>query len=61
MGAFGTLGIGGTQVATFNSGAGGNFSATFNIPAALQGSTRIAIRMQSTVGGFFAYNWFWNQ
>jgi hypothetical protein len=61
MGAYGTLGIGGTQVATFNSNAGGNFTATFNIPASLQGSTRIAIRMQSTTGIFFAYNWFWNQ
>jgi 3-methyladenine DNA glycosylase Tag len=60
MGAFGTLGVGGTQVATFNSGVGGNFSATYTIPAGLKGSTRIAIRLQSTTGGFFAYNWFWN-
>jgi 3-methyladenine DNA glycosylase Tag len=61
MGVYGTLGVGGTQVATFNSGSGGNFSATYNIPASLAGSTRIAIRIQSTTGGFFAYNWFWNQ
>jgi hypothetical protein len=61
MGAYGTLGIGGTQVATFNSGAGGNFTATYTIPASLAGSTKIAIRMNSTTGGFFAYNWFWNQ
>ena len=61
MGAFGTLGIGGTQVATFNSGAGGNFTATYTIPASLSGSAKIAIRMDSTTGGFFAYNWFWNQ
>jgi 3-methyladenine DNA glycosylase Tag len=61
MGAYGTYGIGGTQVASFNTGAGGNFSATYTIPAALAGSTNIAIRMDSTTGGFFAYNWFWNQ
>ncbi len=60
MGAYGTLAIGGTQVATFNSNAGGNFTATFKIPASLVGSQRIAIRMDSTSGGFFAYNWFWN-
>jgi hypothetical protein len=60
MGAFGTAGIGGTQVATINSGAGGSFTETFTIPASLQGSARIAIRMESTVGGFFAYNWLWN-
>jgi hypothetical protein len=61
MGAYGTYGIGGTQVATFNSGAGGNFSATYTIPAAFSGSKQIAIRMDSTTGGFYAYNWFWNQ
>jgi hypothetical protein len=60
MGPYGTLGIGGTKVASFGSGSGGNFTATFNIPAALAGSQRIAIRLQSTTGGFFAYNWFWN-
>ena len=60
MGAYGTLGVGGTMVATTNSGTGGAFQATYTIPAILVGSQRIAIRMQSTTGGFFAYNWFWN-
>lgn len=60
MGAYGTLGVGGTQVATFNSGTGGAFSATYNVPASLQGMSRIAVRIQSTNGVFFAYNWFWN-
>ncbi|HEX9017568.1 MAG TPA: hypothetical protein VF806_00170 [Anaerolineaceae bacterium] len=60
MGAFGTLGIGGISAGTFTSGAGGVMTATFNIPAALQGSDRIAIRLQSPTSGFFAYNWFWN-
>ena len=60
MGAFGTLGIGGTSVGSFNSGAGGAMSATFNIPAGLQGSSQIAIRLQSSTSGYYAYNWFWN-
>jgi hypothetical protein len=61
MGPFGTQGINGIVVATTNSGAGGSFSATYNIPAQLHGSERIAIRMQTThANPFFAYNWFWN-
>jgi hypothetical protein len=60
MGAFGTLGIGGTSVGSFNSGAGGAMSATFNIPAGLQGFSQIAIRLQSPTSGYYAYNWFWN-
>jgi hypothetical protein len=59
MGDFGTAGIGGIVVDTTNSGSGGSFTATYAIPAALKGSSRIAIRMDSP-GGFFSYNWFWN-
>lgn len=59
MGAYGTAGIGGIEVATFNSGSGGSMSLTYNVPDALKGSAKIAIRMESTAG-FFAYNWFWN-
>lgn len=59
MGAFGTQGIGGTAVGTTNSGAGGSFTATYNIPAGLKGATRLAIRLQSAQG-YFAYNWFYN-
>ena len=43
MGAYGTLGVGGTMVATTNSGTGGAFQATYTIPAILVGSQRIAI------------------
>ena len=60
MGAFGTQGIGGIRVDTINSGQGGSFTATFNIPAELQGSRRIAIRLSSPTSGFFAFNWFFN-
>ena len=60
MGKMGTKGVDGTEVATVSSTGGGAFSETFNIPAALQGEAQIAIRLQSTVGGFYAYNWFYN-
>ncbi len=59
MGKFGTAGIGGVVVDTINSGSGGSFEDTFDIPASLQGQTRIAIRMDAS-GGFFAFNWFFN-
>jgi hypothetical protein len=59
MGDYGTLGVGGIEVATTNSGAGGTFNETYNIPDSLKGSARIAIRLDSSTG-FFAYNWFWN-
>lgn len=61
MGPFGTQGIGGTVVGTLNSGAGEQLSPTFNIPAQLAGSYRIAIRLQTAgANPFFAYNWFFN-
>jgi hypothetical protein len=60
MGAFGTQGVGGTVVTTTDSGSGGSQTFTYTIPSSLQGSSRIAIRLQSATSGFFAYNWFWN-
>jgi hypothetical protein len=60
MGKYGTLGIGGTNVGSTDSGTGGTLSATFNIPASLTSETRIAIRLQSPTSNYFAYNWFWN-
>ncbi len=60
MGAYGTLGVGGIVIGTINSGSGGSFSATFDIPDALKGSYRIAVRMDSTSYGYYAYNWFYN-
>ena len=59
MGPIGSLGVGGTVVATTNSGAGGVFTAVYNIPAQLAGTPQIAIRMQSA-SGYYAFNWFWN-
>jgi hypothetical protein len=60
MGKMGTKGIGGTQVTTINSGTGGAFTATFDVPSALAGQNQIAIRLESTTGGFYAFNWFYN-
>jgi hypothetical protein len=60
MGAFGTMAVGGTVVTTYDSGAGGNFSATYNIPASLAGSAKIAIRLESGTGYYYSYNWFYN-
>jgi hypothetical protein len=60
MGAYGTLGIGGIVVTTTDSGTGGSFVATYNIPAALKGSAMIAIRLESPSSGYYAYNWFSN-
>lgn len=60
MGPFGTRGINGTVVETIDSGDGGSFEATFPVPAGLHGSYQIAVRLQATTGGYYTYNWFYN-
>lgn len=61
MNYMGTRGVKGVKVATVNSGSGGSFDSTFDIPASLKGERQIAIRLQSNTGsGYFAYNWFYN-
>jgi hypothetical protein len=60
MNKFGTLGVGGVQVDSVSSGSGGTLSFTFNVPDSLKGQKRIAIRLQSTSSGRYAFNWFWN-
>ena len=60
MGEMFTRGIDGYYVTTVNSSTGGALTGTFNIPEELFGDYRIAIRLESTVGGFYAYNWFYN-
>jgi hypothetical protein len=60
MGPYGSKGIGGTNVGYTDTGSGGSLSATYTIPSSLAGSTKIAIRLQSSTSGYFAYNWFWN-
>ena len=61
MGPMGTRGIGGTAVGTIESGSGGTLTQTFNIPAHLHGSSRIAIRAQTAhARPYFTFNWFYN-
>lgn len=60
MGPYGSYGIGGITAGTWSSGAGGAFTATFNVPDQLDGSYRIAIRLYSPTSGYYAYNWFYN-
>ncbi len=61
MGPFGSKGVNGIVVATTNSGVGGSFSVTYDIPSQLAGSRAIAIRMQTAHAyPFYAFNWFWN-
>lgn len=60
MNTYGTLGVGGTKVATVSSDGGGSLSFTFDIPSGLKGQTRIAIRLQSSTSKYYAFNWFWN-
>ncbi len=59
MGAYGTKGIDGVVVGSKETGSGGSFEATFDIPDSLKGKDRIAIRMDSPQG-YYAYNWLWN-
>jgi LysM repeat protein len=60
MGKMGTRGVNGTLAGTIESGKGGSFVVTFQIPANLYGSRQIAIRLESPDSGYFAYNWFYN-
>lgn len=60
MGNYGTAGVGGVKVATFNTGNKTTFTTTFDIPAKLKNKSRIAIRVQSPTKGFYSYNWFNN-
>lgn len=60
MGPMGTRGIDGYVAETINSGEGGTFERTFNIPTEMRAANRIAIRLQATTGGYHAYNWFYN-
>ncbi len=57
MGPMGALGYG-TAVGSFNSGSGGAFRQTFNIPGSLHGQNQISIRADGTP--YYSFNWFWN-
>ena len=58
MGHIGALGVG-YAAGTVNSGAGGVFTTTLTIPAALANVAQIAVRLQSA-SGYYSYGWFYN-
>jgi len=60
MGPYGSAGVGGINVDTTKTDGNGSFTATYSVPASLAGSSRIAIRLQSSSSGYYAYNWFYN-
>jgi hypothetical protein len=56
-----TRGIAGAIVETVTTDASGVLSdTTYAIPDFLENSYKIAIRLESTTGGYYAYNWFYN-
>lgn len=58
MGKFGTRGVGGTQVDSFNSADGGTQTFTFTVPATLMDENKLAIRLDS--GRWYAFDWWVN-
>ncbi len=61
MGPMGSKGINGIIIGTTYSGPGGRFTMKYDIPPALKGSHQIAVRLESSTSGYFAYNWFYNK
>lgn len=55
---FGTLGVGGVEVGTYDSGDGGSQEVTFDIPSEFDGEELLAIRFDD--GYYYAYDWFVN-
>ena len=49
------------MVGTTDSGAGGSFEVTYDIPSGLTGYDIIAIRLDSANGYYYSYNWFYNK
>ncbi len=60
MGPYGSYGQGGIPITSISTGSGGSFSATYSIPSALAGLDKIAIRLETGNGYYYAYNWFYN-
>ena len=60
VGKFGTKGVGGVKVDTFDTDSTGKFTKTFSIPASLKDEGYLAIRFQSPDSSYYAYDWFVN-
>jgi hypothetical protein len=59
MGPYGSRGLGGTMLGTFNTDAGGQMILALNIPATLKGYSPIDIRIEFP-DGRYAFNFFYN-
>jgi hypothetical protein len=57
----GNAGIDGIVVGEIKTGTGADFEATLKFPAELKGVSTISVRLESTTGGWYAYNWFTNK
>lgn len=60
IGPYGQYGLTGFKVATTNSGKGGTFTVTYNIPPEYKKAALLAIRLFNPTKGYYAYNWFEN-
>lgn len=60
MNYYGTLGIDGIYVTSIQVNENGKFTGTFQIPSFLKGQSYIAVRLESPLSGYYAYNWFYN-
>lgn len=60
MAPYGNYGYNGTILETINSGESGKNSKTFLVPDALKNEPLIAIRLENTTYGYFAFNYFTN-
>lgn len=56
----GTMGIGGIEVGSINSGSGGVYKGSYSIPVVLRGSYQIAIRIESSKSGLAYSDAFYN-
>lgn len=61
MGVMYTQAKKGIEVGTFSTTEAAGTEVSFNIPAELANDERVAIRVESVTGGWYAYNWFWNK
>lgn len=59
MGVAGSHGVDGIEVGSFDTGSGGTYLATYDIPDSLIGISRIDIRIEF-IDTQYAFNWFYN-
>jgi hypothetical protein len=60
IGWYGSYGLSGIKVASQDSGKGGSFTVTYEIPEEMKGVPMLSIRLEDRDTGYYAYNWFKN-